>query len=389
MTAVEPALIYLDAAATTPVLPEVLDAMLPALREQFGNPGSLHRLGAAAARALEEAREAVARALLCEPGEVLLVSGGTEANALALSGALGARRGPAHVVTSAVEHPCVQEQLRLLEAGGLRVTRVAPRRDGGLDPEAVLAALEPETALVSLMHVQNETGAVFPLEAVARAAKARSPRILVHGDGVQAWGKLPPPGPEVDLYAVSAHKVHGPKGAGALRVRRGLRLAPLVPGGGQERGLRGGTEAMPALLGLGAAARLVPAGRARWAGEVAALGARLREGLLALGGQLNSPADGLPTLWNVSFPGVPAEPLLHALEARGVFVSTGSACSSRQRKRSPTLQAMGLPAARIDSALRWSLPRTLQAAEVERALEAARAALAELGFTTPLEGARC
>lgn len=377
-----PDAVYLDAAATTPVDPEVLDAMLPFLREQFGNPGSLHRLGAAAARALEQAREAVAAALLCEPRQVLFTSGGTEANALALSGALsGGRARPRHVITSAVEHACVAEQLALLEAReGLQVTRVAVSREGTLDPQAVLEALRPETALVSLMQVQNETGARFPVQAVARAIKARRPDVLVHVDGVQGFGKLPPPGPEIDLYALSAHKLHGPKGAGALRVGPQVRLQALVPGGGQERGLRGGTEAVPALVGLGAAARLAASARVQQAAEAERLGARLRAGLVERGAVVNSPPDGLPSLLNVSFPGAAAEPLLHALEAREVYVSTGSACAARQRKRSPTLQAMGLPAARIDSALRFSFGRGLDLAGVERALAAVSASLAELGW---------
>lgn len=380
-----PDAVYLDAAATTPLDPEVLAAMLPYLREQFGNPGSLHRLGAAAARAVEEAREAVAAALLCAPREVVFTSGGTEANALALSGALLAGRArPRHVVTSAVEHPCVQEQLALLaQREGVRVTRVPVGPDGTLDPQAVLAALEPETALVSLMQVQNETGALFPVEAIARAVKARRPDVLVHVDGVQGCGKLPPPGPEVDLYAISAHKLHGPKGAGALRVGPKVRLAPLVPGGGQERGLRGGTEAVPALVGLGVAVHLAAARRVAWAAEAAALGARLRTGLLALGAALNSPPDGLPSLVNASFVGAPAEPLLHALEAREVYVSTGSACAARQRKKSPTLQAMGLPAARIDGALRFSFGRGVDAPAIERALAALAEALSELGWSAP------
>jgi cysteine desulfurase len=362
---------YLDNNATTRVDPVVLDAMLPFFRERFGNPSSLHRLGADAARALEEAREAVARALSAERNEVVFTSGGTEANALALRGAVQAlRRRGDHVVTTAVEHPSVLEPLRALEQEGLRVTRVAPRADGELDPDEVLAAIEDGTILVSVMHVQNETGAVFPVEAIARRARARSQKLVVHSDGVQALGKVAPP-KAVDLYTVSAHKVHGPKGAGALVVRRPARVVPLVPGGGQEQGLRGGTEALPQLVGLGLAVRLATEQRPALLREAARLSALLREGALALGG-VNSPASAVPTTLNVSFPGVAAEPLVHALEERGVVVSTGSACASKKQERSPVLRAMGLSDERVASAIRVSHSRETTEADVRAALGALR-----------------
>ncbi|MGE0713200.1 MAG: cysteine desulfurase family protein [Planctomycetota bacterium] len=373
-------MIYLDNAATTRLAPEVLEAMLPWLRERFGNPGSLHRLGAEAAGALARAREQVAAALAAEPDEVVFTGGGTEANALAIAGAVAARRRRGdHVVVSAVEHPAVAETLRQLqEREGLRVTVLPVDPERGLTPAAVAAAVEDQTILVSVMHVQNETGAVFPVEELARAAKAKSRKLLVHADGVQALGKLPAPGPEVDLYAVSAHKVHGPKGAGALRVRRGVHLVPLVRGGGQEGGLRGGTENVAALVGFGVAAELAVAARAGLRARAATLGARLREGVLALGGVINSPADAFPTLLNASFPDLLAEPLLHALEAREVFVSTAAACRTRKGKRSAVLQALGVRGARLASALRFALSRETTAEEVEGALLALGEALSEL-----------
>lgn len=372
-------LVYLDNNATTRVHPDVLAAMLPFFRERFGNPSSLHRLGAEAAGALDEAREAVARALGAEPQEVVFTSGGTEANALAIRGAVAAlRRRGDHVVTTAVEHPAVSQTLEALEAEGLRVTRVPPLPSGELDPDAVVAAVEDGTILVSVMHVQNETGAVFPVEALARRVKARSSKVVFHSDGVQALGKVPPPGRAVDLYSVSAHKVHGPKGAGALVVRRGARVVPLFAGGGQERGLRGGTEPVPLLVGFGVAARLATEARPAFVREAARLSARLREGLVAQGGVINSPEAAVPTTVNASFPGVAAEPLVHALEERGVVVSTGSACSSKRAARSPVLRAMGLPEERIASALRFSLSRETTEDDVRRALEALGEALASL-----------
>jgi cysteine desulfurase len=353
--------------------------MLPWFGQRYGNPSSLHRLGAEAAGALEEAREAVARALGAEPGEVVFTSGGTEANALALRGAVAAlRRRGDHVVTTEVEHASVRETLRALEADGLRVTRGAPRPDGALDPDAVVAAVEDGTILVSVMHVQNETGAVFPIDALARRVKARSAKVVLHSDGVQALGKVAPPSRAVDLYSVSAHKVHGPKGAGALVVRKGARVVPQLVGGGQERGLRSGTEPVPLLVGLGVAARLATAARPALLRQAGPLSAALREGILALGGVINSPADAVPTTVNASFPGVAAEPLVHALEERGVIASTGSACTSKRAERSPVLRAMGLPEERIASALRFSLSRETTEADVRAALAALAEATAQL-----------
>jgi cysteine desulfurase len=372
-------LVYLDNNATTRCHEDVLAAMLPWFGQRYGNPSSLHRLGAEAAGALEEAREAVARALGAEPGEVVFTSGGTEANALALRGAVAAlRRRGDHVVTTEVEHASVRETLRALEADGLRVTRVAPRPDGALDPDAVVAAVEDGTILVSVMHVQNETGAVFPIDALARRVKARSAKVVLHSDGVQALGKVAPPSRAVDLYSVSAHKVHGPKGAGALVVRKGARVVPQLVGGGQERGLRSGTEPVPLLVGLGVAARLATAARPALLRQAGPLSAALREGILALGGVINSPADAVPTTVNASFPGVAAEPLVHALEERGVIASTGSACTSKRAERSPVLRAMGLPEERIASALRFSLSRETTEADVRAALAALAEATAQL-----------
>ncbi|MBL4850613.1 MAG: aminotransferase class V-fold PLP-dependent enzyme, partial [Planctomycetes bacterium] len=247
-------LVYLDNASTTRLDERVLAAMLPFFREHYGNPGSLHRLGAEAEAGLVRAREQVAQALAVTPEEIVFTSGGTESNALAIVGAARARRRRGdHVVTTQLEHPSVRQACLALEAEGFRVTSL-PVGPQGLSATEVAAAVCDETVLVSVMHVNNETGHVFPIEAIARAAKARSNKLVVHSDGVQAFGKLAPPSPDVDLYSISGHKVHGPKGTGALRVRRGVHLIPLVIGGGQERGRRGGTEGVPQLVGLGEAA---------------------------------------------------------------------------------------------------------------------------------------
>ncbi len=368
--------VYLDNNATTRVAQDVLDAMLPFFREHYGNPSSLHRLGVVAERALTDARERTARALGAEPGRVVFTSGGTEANNLALRGAVAAlRRRGDHIVTTAVEHPSVLEVCKAFEDDGLRVTYVPVESDGTLDVERVLDAVGEQTILVSVMHVQNETGAVFPVEAIARRAKAKRKPLLVHSDGVQGLGKVPIPGDAVDLYSISAHKVHGPKGAGALRLGSKTRIEALLRGGGQERGLRSGTEALPSLVGLGKAAQLAAEGRVLFKTEATQLNAQLRAGIEAQGGVVNSPECAVPSTLNASFPGVAAEPLLHALEAREVYVSTGSACASRKGTKSLVLMAMNLDSARIDSALRFSLSRETTSGEIDLALAALREAL--------------
>lgn len=370
--------LYLDNAATTRLDPRALDAMLPYFRERFGNPGSLHRLGAEAEAGLTRAREQLAEALCVAPEEVCFTSGGTEANTLAILGAARARRKRGeHLITSAVEHACVREAFAILASEGFQVTTLPVDPLRGLDPAQVVAAITERTTLISLMHVNNETGRIFPIDEIARAAKAASRKLLVHSDGVQAFGKLTPPSAAVDLYAVSGHKVHGPKGTGALRVRKGVHLLPLVPGGGQERGLRGGTEGVPQLVGFGEAAALARAERPTFATRARALGTRLREGLLAQGAEVNSPAGAawIGSILNVSFPGLPAEVFLHALEACGLYASTTSACRSRRGKRSHVLEALGFEEARLSSSLRLSLSRETTVEEVEAAL----AILAEAG----------
>lgn len=380
--------IYLDTASTTRPAPEVLDAMLPFLRERFGNASSLHRRGVEAARALEDARIEVARALSREKDEVVFTSGATEANNLALRGAaLAQKRRGERIVTTAVEHPSVLEPLRALEKEGFQVSLAPVGRDGTVDPEAILELVDERTILLSVMHVQNETGAVFPVEQIATRAKAKRPGLIVHSDGVQALGKVEPPSRAVDLYTVSAHKVHGPQGAGALAISRGTRILPLAHGGGQESGLRPGTENLAAIVGMGVAARL---GRDRFV-ERRAKARALREALLevlaGLGAVVNSPADGLPTTVHASFPGKAAEPLLHALEERGVIVSSGSACSTKKggHGRSHVLDAMGLPDELKKSSLRFSFsPDETVKADIEAVGSALRELLVHGTLARPL-----
>jgi cysteine desulfurase len=376
------AAIYLDNAATTRVDPGVVEVMVRHLSDAFGNASSLHRMGLAAEQALTTARATIAGALEAEPAEIVFTSGGTEANALAVIGAATAARGR-HLVASAVEHPAVLGSLELLRDRGFELTLVPVDGDGRVDPAAFAAAVRPDTALAALMLVQNEIGTVEPVAETAALLRRTGHRCVFHVDAVQALGKLPVSIRDLgcDTLAISAHKIHGPKGAGALFVRRGLLLRPLYGGGKQERGLRPGTENVPALAGFGHAVALAERARPAAATRMAAQGARLVAHLLAAvpGARLVGPPLGPTRVCNsvtLALPGMPAEVLVHALEARGVFVSSGSACASRQRGRSHVLDAIRLPA-NLET-VRLTVARTTTDAEVEAAAEVLVAAVREL-----------
>jgi cysteine desulfurase len=376
-------MIYLDHAASTPQRPEVLEAMTRAAVDHYANPSSAHGLGAAAARALEQAREEVALWLGANPTEVLFTSGGTEANALGVIGGATAARGR-HLVVSAIEHPAVLRSVELLAGRGFSITAVAPQRDGVVRAEDMVAAVGPETALCAVMLVNNELGTLQPVVQIARALRAAGFRGLLHCDAVQAGLlRIDPPALGVDTLAVSAHKLHGPRGAGALWLRPGARLAALWDGGRQERGLRSGTENLPALVGFGRAAALARAaiGSAPGAApEVALVRDRLEAEIATLlpEARLTVPpgTPRAPHIASVLLPDLPAEPILHALEARGVFASAGSACATRNRGPSHVLQAIGV--SENAAVLRFSLARTTTTAEVLAAAAALREAAREV-----------
>jgi cysteine desulfurase len=367
VNAPEDNLIYLDNNATTPVDPRVVEAMLPALREGWGNPSSGHRRGRMAKEMVEAARAEVAACLGVLPDEVVFTSGGSESDNWALAGVVEARGG-GHVVTSAVEHPAVLATARALErAGRIRLTVVGVDRTGRADPDEVARALAPDTILVSLMLANNEVGTLQPVAEVAEACRRRG--VLVHTDAAQAVGKVPVDAGtlDVDLLTVAGHKLYAPKGVGVLVVRRGVTIAPMIHGAGHERGLRAGTENVPGIVGLGAACELV---RRDLAGETPRLAA-LRDTLEA------SLADGfpglvlhghrelhLPNTASVAFPGVDANELLAAL-ADEVAASAGAACHTGAVHPSAVLTAMGVDAAIATATVRFSLGRFTTAAEVE------------------------
>src|SRR5262245_27939566 len=362
--------IYLDHNATTPVRPEVVEAMATALRERWGNPSSVHAEGAAARAALERAREQVAELVGAAPREVLFTSGATEANNMALRGLLGAGRGR-HVVTSTVEHPSVDEPLRALEADGVAVSRVAVAADGRLDPETVAAALRDDTALLSVILANNETGVLQDAAKLAERAHARG--VPVHFDATQAVGKIPIDAVALgaDLLSGTAHKLNGPKGAGFLVDRLRAPFPALLQGGPQERRRRGGTENVAGIVGLGTACALARAELVERHAHVSALRDALWRGLEAAVPNVRrngAPAHVLPNTLSVEFVGAAGEVLLEALDLEGIAVSAGAACHSGSIEPSGVLLAMGRTEAQARGSLRFSVGPGNTAAEIERVL---------------------
>lgn len=363
--------VYLDHHATTPLDPRVLDAMLPYFGKQFGNPHSAqHAYGWSAAAAVERARTEVAALIGALPEEIVFTSGATEANNLAIRGAAAGAGARRHVVTCATEHPCVLETCRALGREGYEVTELAVRPDGLIDAARLGTALRSDTALVSIMTANHEIGVLQPLAEIAKLCREHG--ILVHTDAAQAAGRVPlDVGAQgVDLMSLSAHKLYGPKGIGALYVRRGLRLVPLFAGGGQERGLRPGTLPTPLCVGFGQACALAQQELLEEAARVRALRDRLYQGLRAAlpDLRLNGAAEPrLPNNLNLTLPGVDAEDLLAELPE--LALATGAACASATQEPSPALRALGLLDEAIAGSIRIGLGRTTTAAEVEFALD--------------------
>lgn len=365
-------MIYLDNSATTRTLESAAQAAFRCMREDFFNPSSAYAPAARLEKRVNEARARLAATLGCRAEEIVYTSGGTESNNMAILGALRAMRGRGRIITSASEHPSVYELFRLLEQRGYQAVYIGTDESGAASLAELAANLTPDTALVSLMHVNNETGAVTDIAAAASLIRSRAPQAVFHVDGVQAYGKLPFGCPPCDLYSVSGHKIHAPKGVGTLYVRAGLRFAGGLVGGGQEQGRRSGTTNAPGILGLDAAVTAYAAHQQEWVASMRACKTRLAERLLSLpDAYLNGPApeDGAPHILNVSFPGVRGEVLLHALEQREIYVSTGSACSAHKKGNNRVLAAAGVRGARQEGALRLSLCPFNTLEEMDRAAE--------------------
>jgi cysteine desulfurase len=383
--------IYLDNNATTPVAPEVAEAMRPYLAQDYGNASSVHWFGQRAREAVEKAREQVARLISAPPAEIVFTSGGTESDNAAVFGAVeGARTrtlsGPKHVITSSIEHPAVLYSARALERRGIHVTFVPVGSDGVVDPAEVERALRPETILITVMLANNEIGTLQPVEEIGRLA--REPHITLHTDAVQAVGKVPVDVERlgVDLLSLSAHKLYGPKGVGALYVRKGTRLEPFMHGGHHERDRRPGTENVPGIVGLGAAAELAEKCLAEDAVRLAALRDRLEAGLLSRVEALrvnSHPAHRQPNTLNLTFDGIKGESLVMALDLEGVACSTGSACASGSVEPSHVLTALGLSCDQARSSMRLSLGRYNTEAEVDMALEVISRVVGRLRAISP------
>lgn len=363
--------VYLDHNATTPLLPEVVDAMLPYLREHFGNPSSEHDVGRRARTAVQESRQQVATLLGCSPDEIVFTSGGTEANNLAIRGVTEAVADRRHVVTSVVEHPATANPCRWLQRHGYRVSWIGVDGGGRVQVGDVETALGADTTLVTIMHANNETGVVQPIADIARAARRFG--ALVHTDAAQSIGKIPVDvrALDVDLVSVAGHKLYAPKGVGALFVRRGTPLAPFVLGAGHERGIRPGTENVASIVGLGVACEAALRDMTAWTTRVH----ELRDDLWNLlrervpGLALNGDAqDRLPNTLNVRFPDVSGTTLLAA--APEIAASTGSACHDGQESASAVILAMGVPAAEAVGSVRLTLGRATTSDDVMQAADA-------------------
>lgn len=350
--------VYLDNSATTRICSEAVDRMTYIINNVYGNPSSLHSKGFEAEREITRARKAVAALLGADPNEIIFTSGGTEANNLAVFGAVGAKKRVGNkIVTTAVEHSSVFESCKELEKQGFEVVYLKPDKSGNITEEQLAQAVDDKTVLVSVMAVNNETGAIFPTECIGRIIKRNSSPALFHCDAVQAFGKIPvkPTKIGADLITVSSHKIHGPKGSGALFIKKGTYIKPIIYGGEQERKIRPGTEALPLICGFGAAAECITnmPENLRYIRELREYAVNK---LTKLSGVvLNSPENALPYIINISVVGIRSETMLHFLESKEIYVSSGSACA--KGKKSHVLSAMGLPAEITDSALRISFSK--------------------------------
>lgn len=352
--------IYLDNSATTRVFPEVQELMKEVMDLEYGNPSSLHHKGVEAEDYIKRAKTQVARCLKVQEKEIVFTSGGTESNNMAIIGAAMAnRRAGMHIITSSIEHPSVIQPMKFLEELGFRVTCLPVHKDGMIDMEELEKALDQETILVSLMYVNNEIGTIEPVEKVAELIKKKNPTTLFHVDAIQAFGKLliRPKKQGIDLLSVSGHKIHGPKGIGFLYINEKVKIKPIILGGGQQKGMRSGTENVPGIAGIGLAAEMVHAHlkeeqirlyelRQAFINKISALDGVVVNGCLK--------EDAAPHIVSVSFEGVRSEVLLHSLEDQGVYVSAGSACSSNKPAVSATLKSIGIKRELLDSTIRFS-----------------------------------
>ena len=364
--------IYLDYAATTPTHPEVVKAMLPYFSNAFGNPSTLYSYGQEAKKAVEEARSKIARLINAHSEEIVFTSGGTEADNFAIKGAAYANEHKGnHIITTLIEHHAVIEPCRFLEERGFVVTYLTPDREGLVEPQDVASAITDKTVLISIVHANNEVGTIEPISEIGKLARERG--IIFHTDAVQTVGHIPVDVDElgVDLLSISAHKLYGPKGIGALYIRKGTRLTPFIHGGAQEKGQRAGTENTPGIVGFGKAMEIALKEITPEAQRLTRLRDRLIKGLLEQPGvRLNGhPTKRLPNNVNVTIDSINGEQVLSKLESEGIYASAGSACSSGNPEPSHVLRALGLSAEQARSSLRFTLGRETTEDDIQRLLE--------------------
>ena len=378
---------YLDNAATTRVSDAVLEKMNQVFLSDFGNPSSKHKKGMEAEQYIKEAKQIIADTLKCEMSELVFTSGGTESNNMALIGtALANKRAGNHIITTRIEHASVYQPLLFLEELGFNVTFAPVDAAGRVKIDELVDAVNDETILVSVMYVNNEIGCVEPIAEIAKRIKEKNPKVLFHVDAIQAYGKLKiqPVKEGIDLLSVSGHKIHGPKGSGFIYIRNKTKIKPILHGGGQEKGMRSGTENVPAIAGLGQAAKDMYANLEANRAHLFALKERLAERLSKIEGvTINGiPEEGMlataPHVLSASFAGIRSEVLLHALEEKGVYVSSGSACSSNHPDISGTLVAIGVKKELLDATLRFSFSITTTIEEVDYAAECVETLLPQL-----------
>ena len=371
--------IYLDNSATTRICSEAAEKMIYIINNIYGNPSSLHSKGLQAEHEINDARKAVAGSLGVDVREIFFTSGGTEANNLAVFGAARAKKRQGNkIVTTAVEHSSVFESCKALEEEGFEVEYITPEENGCVSEKQLFDAIDENTVLVTVMMVNNETGAIFPVESIRQIVRKKNSPALIHCDAVQAYGKtaVKPYKIGCDLLTVSAHKIHGPKGSGALFIKKGTHIKPIVYGGEQEMKIRPGTEALPLICGFGAAAQSIGDVRENYL-KMWNLRDYAARKLLAIDGvKLNSPMNSLPCIINISAVGVRSETMPHFLEKKNIYVSSGSACA--KGKKSHVLSAMGLPTERQDSALRISFSKYSSYEEIDELAKAVEEGLKTL-----------
>ena len=365
---------YLDNSATTRVFPEVVDLMVKTMSTDYGNPSSMHTKGVEAENYIKEATKTFAQILKVQEKEIYYTSGGTESDNWALIGtAMANHRTGNHIVVTAMEHPAVGAVADFLEKQGFDVTRLSVDEQGRIDPEKLRDAVREDTIVVSMMYVNNEIGAVQDIAALSRVIKAKNPKTYVHVDAIQAFGKyhIYPKRMGIDMLSVSSHKLHGPKGVGLLYIDDKVKIVPIIYGGGQQKGMRSGTDNVPGIAGFGLAAKMTYDRLDEKIARMYALKKRLVDGLMELPDvHIHGMAveEGAPHIVSAAFVGVRSEVLLHTLEERGIYVSAGSACSTHKRNASPTMRAIQAPKPLTEATVRFSFSETTTEEEIDYAL---------------------